>query len=908
MKKLKTGIKLGKRLILIPLITGLLFASLYLVPGWQAIEYRIYDFFLGLKPAVVEDPNLVLLNIDENTIVNTGAWPLPRGLIARGLEVLAEVDARYVVFDIEYLENSPMSADRQYLEGALQSEFQTAFGLIASDFAELFNSLNNGMLSLEDANQYAEWLVDSVNQTQTDLYGKTGRVAVENDSYLGQAMRLFGNAYSTLNMQKEDTANVYPERQQLARQRFAYQKIENRGMSPSEFAGFLVPIPEISSLAKNAGFTNVYIDPDGVRRRIRLVDIIEDQYYLQLATAPLIDWMGNPAIVLDRRQITLKGVNWAGRVQDLRIPLDANGMMLIRWPKTDFDHSFRSVSFFDLLEYRNAEDSLFSDLRKLRTNQVWGWGIGLSAIDSCITAYSAMDEARLVALASGVAEDRAAWLELKDSFRQSLADFLAIGYGTGIPQQLAELAATQADPATAEIVRSTSAEFSVLYDRVEEQVTFLQTRLAELKTKLAGSFNVIGWSGTGTTDIGVNPFFEKYVNIGTHTAVVNTIIQQDFLQEAPLWFSGLLSLALAFGIVLVISRLQMNLQIVVGIAATVAVLVGIYLVFHFTGVYIALLSPGLATFIAFLAYTLISFLISEREKSFLRKAFSTYLSGDIINELVNDPAMLKLGGQSKYITAMFTDVRGFSTISEAISPEQLVDLLNLYLSGMSDIILERQGTIDKYEGDAIIAFFGAPLTDEKHAYKACVSALRMKQIEASLNERFMADKMTPNPLVTRIGLNTGDMVVGNMGTKKKMNYTIMGNAVNLAARLEGVNKQYGSWILATDATLQAAGPDVVARALDRVRVVGIHTPVQLWEVMALRAEADRAMTELLSGFAAAHELFEARQYPKSEAAFQELVAAYPNDGPSTTYLKRSQNFQQKPPADNWDGVFNLTEK
>jgi adenylate cyclase len=227
---------------------------------------------------------------------------------------------------------------------------------------------------------------------------------------------------------------------------------------------------------------------------------------------------------------------------------------------------------------------------------------------------------------------------------------------------------------------------------------------------------------------------------------------------------------------------------------------------------------------------------------------------------------------------------------------------------MSDIILANQGTIDKYEGDAIIAFFGAPLTDEKHAYKACVSALRMKQIETSLNEHFLAEKMTPNPLVTRIGLNTGDMVVGNMGTEKKMNYTIMGNAVNLAARLEGVNKQYGSWILATDATLQSAGPDIVARALDRVRVVGISTPVQLWEVMALRAEADARLNERLAGFAAAHELFEARQYPKAEKTFKELVAAYPDDGPSAAYLKRSQNFQQKPPADNWDGVFNLTEK
>jgi len=903
----KTARKHSKRLILIPLIAGLLLGAMYLFPAWRVLENRLYDGFLGLKPPVTEHHDLVLLDIDEEAIVRSGAWPWPRGLVARGMEVLAEIGARYAVFDIEYLENSPMSVDRPYLETNLKDEFNTVFAEISSNLNELFQALAAGQITLSDAIDYADMLLEDIEQQKNTLYDKTGRVAVENDSYLGQSMRLFGNSFVTLNMQEESTGMIHPDRQELAKQKFAYQRIDNRGGIPSKNIDYLLPIMEVSTMAKQAGFTNVHIDLDGVRRRIRLIDWIDGRHYLQLATAPLIDWMGNPEILVEKSQITFKNATWNGITQDIKIPLDSKGMMLIRWPKKNYIDSFRHISFYRLLEYRNAEEDLATNLRNLRTSQVWLLGIGYGPISGCLDAYAWMDEARLIALASGDEQDRANWLKAKAQFRETLQAFFDLDFGSSIPAAL-NAARDTADPALAARYDELRDQFISLYQRVADNAAFLQERLEFLTKELAGSFNVIGWTGTATTDIGVNPFYEKYINVGTHTAVANTIIQQDFLREAPLWLSSLLSLLLPFVVVWAISKLKTGQRIGVGFVATAAILLVFYGIFHFTGLYIAVLSPLLATFMSFLSYSLISFLISEREKSFLRKAFSTYLSGDIINELVADPAMLKLGGQKKFITAMFTDVRGFSTISEAIDAEQLVALLNIYLSGMSDLVLEHQGTIDKYEGDAIIAFFGAPVTDEKHAYKACVSAIRMKQIEVSMNERFMAERMSPNPLVTRIGLNTGDMVVGNMGTEKKMNYTIMGNAVNLAARLEGVNKQYGSWILASDDTLKAAGDSIVARELDRVRVVGINTPVRLWEILTLRQELTPAMTALIDGFKEAHNLFEERDYVKSEHLFGQLCAAYPDDGPSATYLKRSRNFQEKPPAASWDGVFNLTEK
>jgi adenylate cyclase len=171
-------------------------------------------------------------------------------------------------------------------------------------------------------------------------------------------------------------------------------------------------------------------------------------------------------------------------------------------------------------------------------------------------------------------------------------------------------------------------------------------------------------------------------------------------------------------------------------------------------------------------------------------AFSRYLSPVIINELIADPGKLNLGGEKRIMTAMFTDLQGFSSISEQLDPVQVVRLLNRYLTTMSAVIMENMGTIDKYEGDAIIAFFGAPVYREDHAALACRSALGIKKAEQALNAVIISEGLSSAPLFTRIGINTGEMVVGNMGAENKMDYTIMGNAVNLASRLEGVNKQY----------------------------------------------------------------------------------------------------------------------
>jgi class 3 adenylate cyclase/uncharacterized membrane protein len=292
----------------------------------------------------------------------------------------------------------------------------------------------------------------------------------------------------------------------------------------------------------------------------------------------------------------------------------------------------------------------------------------------------------------------------------------------------------------------------------------------------------------------------------------------------------------------------------------------------------------------------------------LRRAFSTYLSEDVVEEIVSDPTRLQLGGVKRHMTAIFTDIRSFTGIAERLSPEHLVDLLNYYLSSMSDVILEQKGTIDKYEGDAIIAFFGAPLELTDHAIRACAAAIIMKRLESNVNEYVMKNGISPSPLLTRIGINSGEMVVGNMGTQKKMNYTIISNAVNLAARLEGVNKLYKTWILATEDTMKETAGKFLSRRLDRIRVVGINEPVQIHEVLETMEHAPQALHQKVELFHKALDLFESRRWNDAGKLFYQIYKNFPNDGPSALYFNRCRQNLKNEPSPDWDGVFNMAEK
>ena len=436
-------------------------------------------------------------------------------------------------------------------------------------------------------------------------------------------------------------------------------------------------------------------------------------------------------------------------------------------------------------------------------------------------------------------------------------------------------------------------------------------------TELLGSFVIIGHVGTSTTDIGVTPFEEEYMNVGTHAAVLNTILQQDFLDDLPWWYSVVTLLVFAFITAFLIRDTRPQPSIFIGVGMALLIAAGGITLFVTTGTYLQVLTPIGGVLLTFVTLTAIKFIRENQEKTYIRNAFGHYLSTDVINQVIDDPTKLRLGGEKVRMTAMFTDVKGFSSISEKLrdEPEKLVQLLNRYLTEMSDIILEERGTIDKYEGDAIISFFGAPVDYGDAAVRACRSAVEMKKIEAVLNADQVGG-LAPAPLLTRIGINTGEMVVGNMGTEKRMDYTMMGHNVNLAARLEGVNKLYGTWILISEQSYEETYDrekgikNFTVRKLDRVRVVGVNQPIRLFELVDHRdvVDRDQKMIHKLRTFNSGLTTFEEKDWEGAKKLFAEVLEEFPEDGPSTLYLKRCTDFLKKPPRPDWDGVYNMESK
>jgi adenylate cyclase len=300
------------------------------------------------------------------------------------------------------------------------------------------------------------------------------------------------------------------------------------------------------------------------------------------------------------------------------------------------------------------------------------------------------------------------------------------------------------------------------------------------------------------------------------------------------------------------------------------------------------------------------YLFTAREKKFIQNTFSRYVSQEVIDEITANPEKLRLGGQKKELTILFSDVRGFTTISEKLSPEDLVGLLNQYLTAMTDTIMSQGGVIDKYIGDAIMAFWGAPIDEIKHAELACLVSLEMiKKLKEKQPEWQRQYGVEVN---IGVGLNTGEVVIGNMGSDKRFDYTVMGDSVNLASRLESLTKQYGIKILVSQFTKEKAGGKFVYRFLDKVAVKGKKDAVDIFELVGIRGEVTDEMNIFIENYNRGTGFYFQRDWGKSVEVFSELIKGYPDDLSCKIYLDRSKEFFLNPPASDWDGVCKMLIK
>lgn len=453
-------------------------------------------------------------------------------------------------------------------------------------------------------------------------------------------------------------------------------------------------------------------------------------------------------------------------------------------------------------------------------------------------------------------------------------------------------------------------------DYISAYKIFDEAYAAELKEQVKGKILFVGSSAEGLKDLRSSPLSPAIPGVEMHVNIAEQVLQGKYLTRPAFLVIVEGTIILCAGLLIILFAPFMNV-IVLGILTAglmFCMFLGSWEAYVSAGLLVDPVYPAIALSVLFLVSSLLSYIRSESERRQVRQAFGYYISPSFMEELTKNPDKLKLGGEVRDLSVMFTDIRSFTTISERLTPEELIHLMNDFLTPMSDLVMENRGTIDKYMGDAMMAFWNAPLDDPDHARHACVSALKMGEALVPVNEQIKAraasEGRDPVLLNAGIGINTGPCSVGNMGSKQRFAYSALGDAVNLASRLESQTKSYGVNILVGEET-QKLVPDMALLELDLIRVKGKEKPVHIYTLLG---DEGMGSTETFKSWKKAHNGFlAAYRIADFNCAAQDMVTARSLssgllDGYYAVFSARIAEFMKNPPPEGWDGVFVAKEK
>lgn len=428
------------------------------------------------------------------------------------------------------------------------------------------------------------------------------------------------------------------------------------------------------------------------------------------------------------------------------------------------------------------------------------------------------------------------------------------------------------------------------------------------KDYLKGKSLIVGATAIGVYDLRTIPLEANYPGPEIHLTMLANLFDETFVKylnnEAKIFPFIVLATGILFSFIwaylgAISSFITLNILIFL--------LLGFdFIMFKSQNIIISgVLIIILYLFTSNISITFYKYFTEEKKKKQLKSTFSKYVSPAVVDELLKSAENLKLGGKRQRMSVFFSDVRGFTTISEKLAPEELSRVLNLYLTPMTEIVFKNKGTLDKYIGDAVMAFFGAPIADAHHPAQACRCALESLEKLKEIQKDFEAQKLPHIDI--GIGINTGEMSVGNMGSNIVQNYTVMGDSVNLASRLEGITKEYGVRIVISEYTYNDVKEQFIAREIDKVKVKGKNLPVAIYELIAEKNKAP-VNTEHLRLFSEAYQLYMQKNFKQALEKFQEALKAKEDDKTAKLFIHRCEDFIADPPDENWDGVYTMKTK
>jgi adenylate cyclase len=426
--------------------------------------------------------------------------------------------------------------------------------------------------------------------------------------------------------------------------------------------------------------------------------------------------------------------------------------------------------------------------------------------------------------------------------------------------------------------------------------------------ELKGKIVLVGTTAPGLLDLRATPVEAVYPGVEVHANMIGGMIDHNIKQKPPYVVGAEFILLLIAGVsmAMLLPLLNPLKSLLVTIAVLIAVLAGNLVVFHFGNLVLPLASGLVMISLLFALNMSYGYFVEARGKRQITGLFGQYVPPELVDEMAKNPESFSMEGDSREMTVLFTDVRGFTTISEGLDPKQLSQLMNEFLTPLTEVIYKHRGTVDKFMGDCIMAFWGAPLADANHARNGILAGLEMHEVLAKLKPEFQ--KRGWPEIRIGVGLNTGRMSVGNMGSKLRTAYTVMGDAVNLASRLEGITKEYGADIIVGEGTRDAV-PDAVYRELDRVRVKGKDEAVAIFEPLGLQGQVAKSKLEEIKLYAQFLRLYRAQDWDQAELQLFNLQKLVPgNKLYGETFVERIVFLRANPPGKGWDGAFTFTTK
>lgn len=892
-----------------PVFLGLMFTLLFAYTSWQfliltnkgdvgdknssglfqvlwEVHQKSIDFRLRSRKARPGTDQVALLTVDEKAVSGIGRWPWPREYIASLIDRSAQYGAKVIGFDAIFAESSDNQAYRIFEK---VKEKISVNKEIEKTFSDEIAAANSDQLLAESISRNADKTVLGVffdaEYESSSLPGY-----IERCQYLlfqrSRPFKMWEKEESFLEVHYPDPppfpaalVDVYNQHfDQIANDiKASFPKPKNRKEEVEL---------ELAIKREQSKYCQTFLDPE------------QDPLYQPLAE----NWA---ALIADESNDQIPFQSFEEWVQNLKnqspefsVPIADDWVM-----NTDLISSgAKHTAFF------NADQDPDGTIRKKRLFMRTGLSFFPSlALKTYLVAFNS--NAKIV-------------LKYDPTFGHHVVSELTITDSeTGhdlfsIPvDQNGKLTINYAGPQkmfpylSAADILSDSPEATIeqrVYDPETKrwrEKTFTVKKAEFLKNRLL----IFGATAKGIYDLRVTPFDENYPGAETHVTLLDNLIRKDFLATDPREELQLPLILLGLGAIVTLGLAQLGA--ISGLMFTAGLLITLLAadrIFYFNkGVITTISLPLALVVLLYILMTFYRYFTEERGKRELRSTFQKYVSPSIVNEILSDPTNLELGGRKMTLTVFFSDVRGFTTISEKLDPRALTDLLNSYLTPMTEIVFRNRGTLDKYMGDAIMAFFGAPIAYDTHAQSACRCALQSVEELKKLQEEYKSKGL---PIIDLgIGLNTGEVNVGNMGSQTVRNYTVMGDAVNLGSRLEGINKEYGTRIVISEFTYALVKDQFICRELDRVRVKGKLQPIKIYELMA-EGKIPDPLSIFLAYYNSGYQSYYERKFTESLMSFKKAQESLPDDKVCELYIHRCEEYLSSPPPAEWDGVYVMKTK